>query len=406
MNVNKFIGSTMLVVGTAIGAGILALPLVGAQVGFIYSTIALILIAILAYFANMLILEVNLAFPLHENSFSSMSHAIFGKAGKVLMWLLYLFYLYAIVIAYISGNASLLDHVFSYYFHIIIPNWLTAVAFVVVLGFAVFISTAAVDYLNRGLLSLKGIFLIAVLIFLVPYVDVSNLMRNDLHSAQHLNVAAPVFLSALNFALIIPSLSNYLEKDVKAIKLSILAGLFIITPIYIWWLFVAFGTVPMDGVHSFNALFAAHGSVGEFVSVLSFIAHNKYVILGINGFTNITMTTSFLGVSLALFDFLADGFKIANTQVGRFKTSMLTFIPPLIVALLFSNAFISALGYVGVLIAVLFFIFPVLMVYKLRKQKKLISTYRAPVGKLFLAVIFLFGVAIIILQIVDTLFKM
>jgi tyrosine-specific transport protein len=405
MNINKLIGSTMLVVGTAIGAGILALPLVGAQVGFIYSSIAMIVIAIIAYFANMLILEVNSAFPLHGNSFSSMSHALLGKFGKVLMWVLYLFYLYAIVVAYISGNASLIIHVFSYYLGITFPVWLTSVVFVVVLGFAVFISTEAVDYLNRGLLSLKGVFLIAVLVCLLPYVDVSNLLSSNKAVANHLATALPVFLSALNFALIIPSLSNYLEHDIKAIKCAIVTGLCIITPIYIWWMFVAFGLVPMNGLHSFNQLFHVHGSVGELVTVISFLAHNKYIVLGINAFTNITMTTSFLGVSLALFDFLADGFKMKDTRVGRLKTSLLTYIPPLILALLFSNAFVGALGYVGVFIAVLFFIFPALMVYKLRRQKKLVPTYRAPVKNIFIWGILAFGVIIIVMELINTLIK-
>jgi tyrosine-specific transport protein len=401
MNFGKRLGSTMLVVGTCIGAGILALPLVGAQVGFVGSAITLSILACLAYCANLLIIEVNLAFPMHGNSYSSMSQALLGKKAKATVWVVYLFYMYALLIAYISGDASLVSHVCSYYFNFTIPNWLTALAFVVVFGFAVFTSTAAVDYLNRGLLSLKGIFLIGALVLLIPYVDVRNLFQSSGHSPKYLLTAIPIFLSAQNFAMIIPSLSNYLEKDLKAIKFAVTSGILIIMPIYIWWMFVAFGTVPMDGANGFRAVIHSHGSVGGFVSAISAIAKNKYVILGINGFTNVTMTTSFLGVSLALFDFLADGFKRANTKVGRLQTALLTYLPPLIFVLFFKNAFVAALGFAGAFVALLFVVFPGLMAYKLRRQNKLVSSYRAPIGKIFLWFLVCFGVIVICIRILN-----
>jgi aromatic amino acid transport protein len=401
MNMNKRIGSAMLVVGTAIGAGILALPLVGAPIGFGYAVITLSLLATVAYFANLCTIEVNLAFPKYGNSFSSMSQALLGKKTRTLVWIMLLFYLYALIIAYISGNASLLSHVLLYYFHLTVPSWLTAILFVLVLGSAVFTSTAAVDYLNRGLLSFKVIFLFIALVFLVPYVDVRNLLPSQAHSPKYLLTAIPVLLSAQNFAMIIPSLSNYLEKDLKSIKFAITSVILIIMPIFIWWMFVAFGTLPMTGTHSFSNILQHHGSVGDFVNEISMVATNKYVILGINGFTNITMTTSFLGVSLALFDFLADGFKRPNTKLGRFQTSLLTYLPPLVFVMFFKNAFISALGYAGAFVATLFVVLPVLMVYKLRRQNKLVSPYRAPVGKFFLGFILCVGVAVIAIRILN-----
>lgn len=62
---------------------------------------------------------------------------------------------------------------------------------------------------------------------------------------------------------------------------------------------------------------------------------------------------NFLGVSLGLFDFLADGFKQSNTHGGRFRTALLTFVPPFMFAILYPQRFILALGYAAIFVAIL-----------------------------------------------------
>ncbi len=45
-------------------------------------------------------------------------------------------------------------------------------------------------------------------------------------------------------------------------------------------------------------------------------------------FSKLAVASSFFGVTLGLFDYLADLFKIDNSHGGRFKTVLLTFLPP------------------------------------------------------------------------------
>ena len=64
-------------------------------------------------------------------------------------------------------------------------------------------------------------------------------------------------------------------------------------------------------------------------------------------FANFAVVSSFLGVTLGLFDFIADKFKFGDDKFGRFKTAMITFIPPAIGGLFFPNGFLYAIGLAG-----------------------------------------------------------
>ena len=59
---NKFIGSILIVIGTIIGGGMLALPMVGAPVGSFVAIGVLTAMWVLMTITGLLVLEVNLSF--------------------------------------------------------------------------------------------------------------------------------------------------------------------------------------------------------------------------------------------------------------------------------------------------------------------------------------------------------
>ncbi|MCV5245702.1 tyrosine transporter TyrP, partial [Escherichia coli] len=82
----------------------------------------------------------------------------------------------------------------------------------------------------------------------------------------------------------------------------------------------------------------------------------------------LALATSFLGVSLGLFDYLADMFQRKNSVGGRLQSGIITFLPPLAFALFSPRGFVMALGYAGVALAVLALIMPALLVMKSRRE--------------------------------------
>ena len=392
--VGKKIGSTMIVIGTTIGAGMLALPMTSALGGLIPAVLLVVAVWALMTYTGLLVLEVNLSLPLYQNNFSSMAKSTLGKPGEIVAWLTCLILLYALTAAYIAGNGSLLSELMATYAHHTVSNKTNSIIFTLVFGSVVFWSTHCVDLVNRFLLSIKGIFLIVMLILLLPHVNFVEVAQSHPHA---LIAAAPIFLTAFGYHTVIPSLTNYLGKEAKTLKWIIICGTTIPLVIYIIWLICSLSIIPMTGSESFKTLVNSGSEVGQFVQFLSDFVHNKTVTFMINGFANIAMTTSFLGVSLGLFDFLADAFNRANHRAGRLQTALLTFVPPFLFALFYPKGFILALGYAGLCVAILEVILPALMVYRLR-QRKGSELYQAWGGAPLLLIVLLAGLFLVFVK--------
>lgn len=404
MNTSKFIGSTMILIGSIIGAGMLGLPMEGGGAGFFWSSILMLGLWALSIITGLIVIEVNLAFPRDACSFSSMAEQTLGRFGKIVTWASYLFMLYAITVAYIAGSSSTIINAFGTVSSYKIPSWAASTLFTFVLGTAVFWSTKATDHFNRGLISIKGFFLIAAIAFAAPHIDVSKLTASqNLSQSKYLWSAVPIFLSAFFYQFVIPSLRIYIGEKPQQLKWIAIIGTTVALVVYLLWMAATLGTIPLTGDNSFTSLAQTHTSLGEFIQLVILLVNSKWVTISINGFTNIALTTSFLGVSLGLFDFLADGFKRPNTRFGRLQTAGLTFIPPLFIALFFPNAFIAAMNYAAIPMVILSLIIPTLMVYSLRQHPTLKSLYRVKCGNPVFAIILLIGVAFLVLLVANNL---
>ena len=54
------IGGILLVAGTCIGSGMIALPIVLAQIGIIYSVLQMVIVSLFMYYTSLISLELNL----------------------------------------------------------------------------------------------------------------------------------------------------------------------------------------------------------------------------------------------------------------------------------------------------------------------------------------------------------
>ena len=399
MKFGKIVGSILIIVGTCVGAGILALPIVCANVGFIMAAILMLGIWALMTYTAFLILEVNLICSDNSNSFGTMAYKTLGKSAQIITWIVFLLLLYSLLSAYTAGATSLLQDLLYSTSNIYFPTWVCASIFVCVLGAVVFCSTKAVDYVNRFLLTTKGVLLFTSIALLIFNIDLSNIYYNaELHSEKYLLVAAPIFLCAFGFHVVIPSLRNYIGFNRKALQFIIFCGTTICLLIYLLWLLAVLGVVPLTAIKN------GGNSIDKLVNAISKLISNKTAIASINCFASISMTTSFLGVALSIFDFLADGCKRANTKLGRLQTALITFIPPIIFVIYFPQGFVMALGYASIFVAILLVIFPAIMTYKLKKTSDMSNKNNLLFNKYILFGVIAIGIAIVLLQIIATVY--
>lgn len=394
---SRLIGGILLVSGTTIGAGMLALPIATGFEGFIPSLFLFIGYWLYMTFTAFLLLEANLWMAPHTNLIS-MARKTLGPWGAGLSWITYLFLLYSLTTAYLAGSGPIVIDFIKSFTGYTIPFWAGSIPLLLIFGFFVYKGMRSVDYVNRllmlGLIAAYGI----MVLLSTPYVEAKNLLHQDWSG---LSIAISVVATSFGFHIIIPSLATYLDRNIGKLKAAILIGSAIPLAVYIIWEFIALGIIPLEGPLGLKEGYA-HGSNGA--TLLADILHNAALATVARCFAFFAIVTSFLGVSISLSHFLADGFKIPRTRGGRILTFMLTFLPPLAFALLDPRAFLSALEFAGAFgVVILLGFLPALMVWSGRYRMGLSSTFKTPGGKIALLAAMLFSLAIMVLEIVKKL---
>lgn len=395
MAINHTTGGTLIIAGTCIGAGMLALPVAMASGGFIGSCGALILFWLAMALTGLYVLEVNLYLP-EESNFVSMAKHTLGHPGQIVAWFTYLLLLYSLMAAYLSAGGDLVESAAAAISHVDLQRWLKPLPWMVVAGIAIYLGPRTVDRLNRILfLGLVGTYFLMVF-FTLPHLRIDYLLPGKPLS---LLAAFPILSTSFGYHVVIPSMRLYLSGAVNNLVRIILLGSFITLVVYLFWDLVIFGTIPVSGPLSLEAIQHSGQPATKIASTLAALSHNMSLVMIIEFFIFFAISTSFIGISLALFDFLADGLKIPRTPLGKLMVTVFTFIPPLTYALFYPKGFILALSYAGVFVAILHGILPAAMAWAGR-NRGLPTQYRAPGGKLGMVLIVLFSLLIVVMQVV------
>lgn len=387
---SKLIGSILLIVGTSIGAGMLALPIATAQLGFIGSMVLLFIGWFVMTSGAFLLLEVNLWMPQNSNLIT-MARSTIGPIGQIIAWVIFLMLLYSLLSAYISGGSGLLRHTLET-FGLTLSAPVGSILFTIIFGAVVYLGIRAVDYVNRGLMFVKLIGYGCLVMLLVPFISTSNLAVNDL-SVLKTSSAFMVTISAFGYSTIVPSLRIYFAGDIPKLRKAIFIGSLIPFFCYIIWDMVIMGVIPLHGANGMLDIIHSSDSTGTLVTNLTETASTASVALFAKVFTSVCVLTSFLGVSLCLTDFLADGFALERTGSSRLIIMLGTYIPPLLVVLFYPNAFISALEYAGIYSIILLALIPAWMALCGRKKHADKSVFTVPGGNVLLVGLMLFSLA-------------
>ncbi len=374
-------GGTFLVAGTAIGGGMLALPVLTAAGGFFPAVLLYVLCWLFMTCTGLLLMEVVL-WSKREVNIVSMAQMTLGLPGKIFAWVLYLFFFYSLTIAYISGGGNLVRDVFHGLGLTQTPLGIGPFLFVCIFAPIVFVGARAVDRVN---IVLMGGLILSFLLFVA--IGFSHV---NLHLLIHRNwplalLATPVMFTSFGFQGIVPTLTNYMGRHPFQTRKAIWLGSSIPLLTYIIWEWLILGVVPMLGLQ--EALAVGQSAVYPLKDILEF----PWLFRIGEFFAFFAIVTSFLGVTLGLLDFLADGLKIKKTGQGRLYLCLMIFLPPLIFAWTYPLVFLHALRYAGGLgSALLLGLLPILMVWRGRYALGYKSDYSLPGGRIVLSILVLF----------------
>lgn len=392
MALNKTLGSMLIIAGTTIGAGMLALPLASAGLGFTTALIAMFGMWALMTYTALLMIEIH-QHAETDATLNTLAQQLLGRKGQIIANFAMMFLLYSLCAAYIAGGGGQLSEKLSDWLSVSIPPQLGALLFTLLIAGVVSIGTHTVDLVNRILFTAKIVALAVMLGLLVPHVEGQHLVEMPVQKGLILS-ALPVVFTSFGFHGSIPSIVRYVGIDVKTLKKVMILGSALPLFIYLLW------QLTSQGVMSQPELMAST-TLGAFIASLSELLHNPMVSKSVSIFADLALATSFLGVSLGLFDFMADSLKRASNVTGRVQTGLITFLPPLAFAIFYPQGFIIALGYAAIALVILAIFLPVAMVRSQRKKHQadnIIPSYMVRGGNLALAIVTLAGVLIISAQ--------
>lgn len=391
---SKVFTASLLVAGTAIGAGMLALPVSTAEGGFWPAIVNYLICWIFSASTGLLLLEACFWLPKDSNIVSLSSHLL-GKGGKWASWALYLFLFYSLTVAYAAGGGVFVSAILGEGF----PGSLTVFLFVLIFSPVIYFGTHAVDRLNVILMA--GLVISFVMFILIGFEKVDHKLLSNVNWGPAI-LALPILFTSFSYQGIVPSMRNYFHGQHKKVRKVILIGSTIPVIVYIIWEYLILGIVPLEGS---DGLIAAKEQGLTAVVPLKNISASPWVYAIGQAFAFCALTSSFLGVTLGLFDFLADGLNLSKKGGGRFLLYLLVFTPPTIIAMLNPDIFLHALSYAGGIgCALLLGLFPVMMVWSGRYVKRLDLTHQQlPGGRISLSLLALFVIFELIVQVISQL---
>ncbi|EGT81901.1 Tyrosine-specific transport protein 1 [Haemophilus haemolyticus M21621] len=382
---NKTIGSTLLVAGTMIGAGMLAMPLTSAGIGFGFTLVLLLGLWALLTFSALLFVELYQTAE-SDAGIGTLAEQYFGKTGRILATAVLIIFLYALIAAYVSGGGSLLKDLLPESF----GDKVSILLFTVIFGSFIVIGTHSVDKINRVLFFVMLAAFAVVLSLMLPEIKFDNLMATPIDNALIIS-ASPVFFTAFGFHGSIPSLNKYLGGNVKALRISILAGSAITLCAYILWQMSTHGLLTQN---EFLQILKEDATLNGLVKATLAITGSNMIAGAVKLFSTLALVTSFLGVGLGLLECIEDLLKRSfNISAGRISLGLMTFIPPLVFALFYPEGFILALGYAGQMFAFYAVVLPVSLVWKARRTHSNLP-YKVWGGNLTLIIVLVLGVII------------
>lgn len=382
---NKTVGSTLLVAGTMIGAGMLAMPLTSAGIGFGFTLVLLLGLWALLTFSALLFVELYQTAE-SDAGIGTLAEQYFSKAGRIIATAVLIIFLYALIAAYVSGGGSLLKDLLPESF----GDKVSILLFTVIFGSFIVIGTHSVDKINRVLFFVMLAAFAVVLSLMLPEIKFNNLMATPIDNALIIS-ASPVFFTAFGFHGSIPSLNKYLDGNVKALRISILVGSAITLCAYILWQMSTHGLLTQN---EFLQILKEDATLNGLVKATLAITGSNMIAGAVKLFSTLALVTSFLGVGLGLLECIEDLLKRSfNISAGRISLGLMTFIPPLVFALFYPEGFILALGYAGQMFAFYAVVLPVSLVWKARRAHTNLP-YKVWGGNLTLIIVLVLGVII------------
>lgn len=358
----QLLQATSLLVGTTIGAGILALPYTIQKAGFLTGISVMVLIGLLVLCMNIMLGKVTIYTKgLHQ--LTGYAKIYLGQTGKRLMAISMVLGIYGALLAYLVGEGSTISAIFGG------PAFLYSIIFFLIASYIVFKGIKQVAISETYMVPIVVGVIILILFFSIPKINTQNLID---FRAKDLFIPYGSILFAFLGTAAIPEIREKIGNNKKIIIKSIILGFLI--PLFLYAIF-AFSSIGVLGKNTTEISTIGLGNVLGY----------KMVLLG-NIFAIFAMATSFIALALAIREMYYYDYKLNHGW-----SFLLTVFIPLFLFLIGLKDFTTIVSLTGALAGGLDGILIAIIYIKARQKIKKVKELDYILSTI-LILAFLFGV--------------
>ncbi|WP_027721094.1 amino acid permease [Maridesulfovibrio zosterae] len=345
------------VVGNMLGAGILALPVNLCAAGFYPSVAATLLMWVLMTYTALIYSEQKSLTTNEHADLPTFFQQELGDAWKWVTIIANMIILYGVLVAYLCGISTIIMSLQS----AVSKPIVTIIYFAIVTGITAF-GMKMMNKCTPYMVTIMWITFGALVFMVVPDVSATNIDNFDW---AYIPSGLPVLLMAFHFHNIIPSICRTLNHDRKKIRTAIIGGTTIGMVMNIAWLLVVLGALPLSAPDTHIDLITAFGRNDPATIPLGKLLQTPVFTYIALIFALVAMSTAFMANGTALMSFIRD---LTATYLGTKNKQLVwlfSFIPPLLVGLIYPDIFLVAINLVGgVGECIIFGILPGFIVWK------------------------------------------
>ncbi len=346
-----------MIVGTNIGAGVLAIPYASRNSGFVPLFLWLIVIGIITTITMLYVAESSLRTKAHYQ-LSGLARKYVGKVGSWFIFISIFANSTGALIAYMAGSGRLINQLFG------IPNQIGSLLFAIP---AIGILYAGLKAIGKGekYISITMIVLILVLSFSTIF-NVNTKIEN-LMEGQWSYMIPIIYLVVFSYSAqyIVPEIARGFVHQPKQLPKAIMIGMFCT---FVLLTIVALSVISLAGIEKIDEI--ATITWGKYLGAWAALVANLFALCA--------MLTSYWGLGGSYFTNIFDQFKLGSETNWIRRASVLAVIsvPPFILAYREMVSFGRALEFAGAVGGVILAILPIIMLKQSRKVGDIVPEWQ------------------------------
>lgn len=325
--------SSFMVAGAAIGSGVLALPILAAGPGVINTFIFITITFVVAFLMAGVSIDVYASYDDHNVNAATLAVDYFGKKGYWLTAILNVLSMGSLAAAYVNAGGDLLVKTVLPVFNIHIPSQVGMIIFFLVFMPAFIVGLGLISRLNGIIFTIKFILLIGGIILGLHLVN-PKIFEIVPEGVKYLGAGASTMFCIWMMHMVLPLVLKINNWNPAKAKKAVLVGMFIPALAYIGWMMLIFSLVPRSKFIDLSTI----GDIMHFALTKPGVPSIISTMVG--GFAAITVLTAFLSIGFALVAFVIDALGWKETAMTRLGATLMAFLIPVIIALLFPKAFV------------------------------------------------------------------